>query len=272
MEETTTVHKVREYWQAHPLLSFELEEVGSPRFFEDLDKAKREDADRFSMAYWEFNRFKGKKVLDVGCGPGWLTVNYTLYGADVTAVDLTSKAVDLTREHLRHKVGRARVLEADAESLPFKEGAFDLVVASGVLHHTPNTYKAMEECARVLKPGGIGKITLYHKGILQKDLLFSLLRPLMKLVKIRHPGADLTNAKNVDDLIRQYDGSLNPIGIGKTKREWLSLLQNSGFIHDKHELHYFPQRFLPFKIPSVMHYLLDRWFGTMIYFQLKKPL
>ena len=52
---------------------------------------------------------------------------------------------------------------ADAESLPFEDGTFDAVYTFGVIHHTPNTQKAVEEIHRVLKPGGRAIIGVYHK-------------------------------------------------------------------------------------------------------------
>ncbi len=97
------VEAVRAYWEAHPLLSYELEAPGSPRFFDELDRVKREDIERFAMKYWDFAAYRGKSVLDVGCGPGWVTVQYAAAGANVTAVDLTSAAVELTKKHLAYR-------------------------------------------------------------------------------------------------------------------------------------------------------------------------
>ncbi len=65
-----SLNDVREYWDSHPLLSHELADVGSPAFCEALDRIKRTDAERISLAYWGFDAFARKRVLDVGCGPG----------------------------------------------------------------------------------------------------------------------------------------------------------------------------------------------------------
>ena len=95
----------------------------------------------------------------------------------------------------------------------------------------------------------------------------------MRFFEVKHPGADMANTANdVDEFIRQYDGQNNPFGIGKKNKEWAMLLNKCGFKVVKHENHFFPKRFLPFSkyIPTNVHYLLDRWFGTMIYFYLKK--
>ena len=269
-----SLNDVREYWDSHPLLSHELADVGSPAFFEALDRIKRTDAERFSLAYWGFDAFARKRVLDVGCGPGWLTVQYASADAHVDAVDLAPSAVELAQKHLEIRGLHASVQAGNAEALPFQDGTFDLVVSSGALHHTPDPFKAFGECFRVLKPGGKAKITLYRKGILHHRSMFAVTRLVMRAAGVRHPGADLArHARDVDDFIRLYDGAGNPVGVGMTDTEWRTALGRSGFGVESCEVHYFPKRFVPFHdlIPGAIHYLLDRYLATMVYFNLNKP-
>ena len=266
--------EVRKYWQEHPLHSYELGALWTPKFFENLARIKREDIEKFALRFWAFDSFAGKKILDVGCGPGWFTVQYALGGAEVTAVDLTPRAVDLTRKYLEYKKIGANVQEANAENMPFSDRFFDFVLSAGVLHHTPYPEAAFRECFRVLKRGGVAKIVLYHKGLLHRKGVFGLMRMLMRFLRVRHPGSDLSQtAKDPDDFIRQYDGSSNPVGIGKTTAEWSRDLRQAGFLIQRRELHYFPSRFVPFHrwIPEFVHAFLDRTFGTLIYFDLRKP-
>jgi hypothetical protein len=94
----------------------------------------------------------------------------------------------------------------------------------------------------------------------------------MRALAVKHPGANLAaDATDVDDFIRRYDGSDNPVGIGKSAREWSRWLEDAGFAIDSYELHFFPKRFIPAGrlIPASMHALLDRHLGTMIYFNLR---
>lgn len=267
------LNEVQKYWEENPLFSLEVLGVGTRDFFETLDQIKKNDVERFTIDFWDFNNFQDKKVLDVGCGPGWITVNYALGKADVYSIDLTSKAVELTRRFLALKNATAKVEQGNAENLHFGDNYFDLVVSSGVLHHTPDYRKAFCECLRVLKPGGRAKITLYHKGFLHGSLIFPILKFAMKLINVNRPGANLTRAKDADDFIRQYDGSDNPIGIGKNRHDWVHDLREAGFVIDKVNIHFFPKRFILFNnlMPKFLHYLLDRYFGTMIYFDLHKP-
>jgi ubiquinone/menaquinone biosynthesis C-methylase UbiE len=268
-----SVDEVRQYWNSKPLFSYELENVGSKAFFDQLDEVKRNDVERFSFNYWNFSCFSGKSVLDVGCGPGWITVMYAGAGALVTAVDLTPAAVELTKAHLVHRGLTAVIHEANAEDLPFESNTFDLVVSSGVLHHTPDFKRAITECFRVLRPGGIAKLTFYRKGILHHRFVWPLTRMTMRLLDMRHPGSDMAkNSNSVDDFIRQYDGTANPVGIAMTNSQWIQVLREVGFMDIKRENHFFPVRFLHFAywIPSSVHKLLDSWFGTMAYFSLCK--
>jgi len=268
-----TVDDVRNYWDQHPLLSHELKAPGTPEFFAGLDRAKREDSERFALDFWEFNSWKGRRVLDVGCGPGWVTVQYALGGANVDSVDLSPRTVEIARQHAALANAQARIQVGNAEQLPFSDGEFDLVVSSGVLHHTPDTPATFRECARVLRPGGKAKITLYRKGLAHHRLVFPLARLAMRLVGMRHPGADMAkDSHDVDDFIRQYDGADNPVGIGYTDAEWAGLLKKAGFEVISKEVHYFPRRFLPraHLVPAWVHRWLDRGLGTMVYFNLRK--
>jgi len=270
---TESLEAVRQYWQEHMLYSFELDHSAPEIFIGGLKKIRCEDVDRFTLDYWQFDKFANKLVLDVGCGGGWLTVNYALRGARVYAIDLTQRAVELTKRHLRYKNTLASVDVGNAQDLSYQDNFFDLVVSSGVLHHTPDYYKAFKECYRVLKPKGKAKITLYRKGFLHRKFIFKFVKMIMKRLRIKHPGADLFKARDVDEFIRQYDGAENPLGIGKTDKEWQDVARRAGFIVKKTEGHYFPKRFIPVikNMPVCIHFLLDRFFGTMVYFELEKP-
>lgn len=267
------IDDVRSYWNAQPLLTHELEAPGTPKFFAAFDRAKREDSEKFAMSYWEFESWCGKKVLDIGCGPGWVAIQYAVGGADVDAIDLTPRAVAIAQAHAQIAGVSPRIAVGNAEALHFPDASFDLVVSSGVLHHTPDTPTAFRESYRVLKAGGCAKITLYRKGVLHNPMVFPLTRIAMRMTGMKHPGADLARTSlSVDDFIRQYDGADNPVGIGHSNRVWALMLEQTGYTVVDIETHFFPKRFLPFAsvVPEFMHRALDRLAGTMVYFTLSK--
>jgi 2-polyprenyl-3-methyl-5-hydroxy-6-metoxy-1,4-benzoquinol methylase len=110
-----------------------------------------------------FERLKGARVLEIGCGMGLHTELMARAGADVTAVDLTPTAVRATTRRLELKGLRGRVQEADAEALPFPAESFDFVWSWGVIHHSARTARIVREIARVLAPSGECRVMVYNR-------------------------------------------------------------------------------------------------------------
>lgn len=109
----------------------------------------------------------GKQVLEVGSGAGGHSALFASYGARMTSIDLTpSRAVATARKFglLGDRADGCIAANADAENLPFADDTFDIVYSNGVLHHSPDTERTMEEVYRVLKPGGTAVIMLYCKS------------------------------------------------------------------------------------------------------------
>lgn len=106
----------------------------------------------------------GRRVLEVGCGPGALTAWLVDHGADVTAIDVSGEMVRLARERVGE---RARVLVADlSEPLAFvADGTVDVVVASLVLHYIEAWSPVLDELRRVLAPGGVVVFSTHHPAM-----------------------------------------------------------------------------------------------------------
>lgn len=102
--------------------------------------------------------FKGKLVLDVGCGMGRFADVATRWGARVVGIDL-SAAAEVAARNLSDR--RFVALQADVLSLPFAPESFDCIYSIGVLHHTPNCEKAFKSLPQYLKPGGSLGVWLY---------------------------------------------------------------------------------------------------------------
>lgn len=109
---------------------------------------------------------KDKWLLDAGAGTGQLACSYATLGGDVVGADL-SPAVARTWPHRARWAGanasRVHLVQADLMHPPFRDGAFDVIHSSGVLHHTPDTRRAFDAVARLAKPGGTLAVWLYKE-------------------------------------------------------------------------------------------------------------
>jgi ubiquinone/menaquinone biosynthesis C-methylase UbiE len=128
--------------------------------------------------------FKGKLVLDAGCGAGRYTRVAKLLGAKVVAVDM-SESVDVARQNTL-KMDNVNIIRADINYLPFKDNIFDCIVSIGVLHHTPNTKKAFDSLPRLLKSGGKLAIWVYSNESFGAKA-FNFITSFYRLVTTRMP-------------------------------------------------------------------------------------
>jgi len=110
-----------------------------------------------------FSESRGKRVLEIGFGPGYDTLKFMQAGAVYSGIDITSENVARTKQHLGFFGYAPDVQQGDAENLPFEDNTFDIVYSNGVLHHVPGIQKAFKEVHRVLRPGGEFVVLLYNK-------------------------------------------------------------------------------------------------------------
>ena len=99
-------------------------------------------------------------VLDLGCGPGAMTVPLLEMKYQVVSTDISSAMVADVSRRSRELGVEPRVAVADAAALPFLDRSFDAVVTTGVLEYVPDMRRAMREIARVLRPGGVAVATM----------------------------------------------------------------------------------------------------------------
>ena len=171
-----TTADVRNYWNEHIHdLEISREAPGSRAFFADLDQYHFEKLHHL-LRLVDFDGYRGKRVLDVGCGAGIDLVRFAKGGALVSGVDISPSAVALARQNFSQQSLEADLREADGEHLPYADGTFDLVFAHGVLQYTPNSRALVEECRRVLKPGGDAIFQVYNR--------ISWLNALSKVMKV----------------------------------------------------------------------------------------
>jgi SAM-dependent methyltransferase len=171
-----TTADVREYWDQHIHdLEITRHPVGSRGFFDDLDQYHFEKLHHL-LRLVDFDGYRGRTVLEVGCGAAVDLARFARGGAAVTGVDLAPSAIALARANFEQQGLTARFEVADGEALPFPDNVFDLVYAHGVVQYTANPQKLVDECRRVLQPGGQAVFQVYNR--------ISWLNALSKLMKV----------------------------------------------------------------------------------------
>jgi SAM-dependent methyltransferase len=195
-----TTDEVRQYWERHIHdLEITKHPVGSRGFFDDLDQYHFEKLHHL-LRLVDFDGCRGRNVLEVGCGAGVDLARFARGGAHVTGVDLAASAIDLARANFSQQglAGDFRV--ADGEQLPFGDGAFDLVYAHGVVQYTANPRRLVEECRRVLTPGGRAIFQVYNR--------ISWLNGLSKLMKVglEHDDAPVLLKFSIGEFRRLLEG------------------------------------------------------------------
>lgn len=114
----------------------------------------RYELEPYILDFAESERWRGKRVLEIGVGLGADHERFARAGAELWGIDLTDRAVALTQARFEQLGLSSHLQVGDAENLPFEDGFFDLVYSWGVIHHSPDTAQAAREILRVLKPGG----------------------------------------------------------------------------------------------------------------------
>jgi len=104
------------------------------------------------------SKLKSGVILDLGTGPGYLPIEIVKMSPSikVDGIDLTPKLIKIARENtVRAGVAdRLHFEVGNAARLRFEEGSYDMVLSTGMLHMLKNPVKVINECYRVLKPGG----------------------------------------------------------------------------------------------------------------------
>jgi SAM-dependent methyltransferase len=126
----------------------------------------------FIEGFADFEGARDLDVLEVGVGLGADHQRFAEAGARLTGIDLTERAVEHTQRRFELFGLRPDVRVADAEALPFADACFDLVYSWGVVHHSPDTPRAVDEIWRVLRRGGRAKLMIYHKHSLVGYMLW----------------------------------------------------------------------------------------------------
>jgi len=260
------IERVREYWDRRPCnIRHSPRPIGSREYFDEVE-ARKYLVEPHIPRFAEFDRWRGKKVLEIGCGIGTDTINFARHGAHVTAVDLSERSLEVAQsraevyglqDHIRFFCGNAEEL---SRFVPAEN--YHLVYSFGVIHHTPNPDRVLEQMRAYASSGTTLKIMVYHR---RSWKVFWILATEGKGRFWNLPEAVARNSEAQTGC---------PITYTYTRREGKELLARHGFrVHEVVVDHIFPYRIKDYVqyryvktpywgwMPPALFHRLEKWWG-----------
>ena len=216
-----SIEQVKHYWNRRPCNIRHSTKPFDTRDYFDEVEARKYLVEPHIPDFAQFERWKGKRVLEIGCGIGTDTINFARHGALVTAVDLSEESLVVARQRARvyGVEDRIHFFQGSAEELDavIHVEPYDLIYSFGVIHHTPHPERVLEQMRRYAKAETTVKIMVYY-------------RPSWKVLWVL-----LTYGKGrfwrLRELIAQHSEAQTgcPVTYTYNKREGRELLERGGF-------------------------------------------
>jgi 2-polyprenyl-3-methyl-5-hydroxy-6-metoxy-1,4-benzoquinol methylase len=257
------IESVRDFWNRRPCnVRHSSRPVGSREYFDEVESRKY-FVEPHIPAFAEFDRWRGKRVLEIGCGIGTDTMNFARAGARVTAIDLSEESLDIARQraaayglsNISFHCGNAEELSKFLAIEPY-----DLIYSFGVIHHTPHPERVIAQLHKYARPGSVLKIMIYHRKSWKS---FEIL--------LREAHGQFWNLPKL--LARHSEAQIgSPVTYSYSRSEARQLLQ--GFVVDDMAIeHIFPYRIADYVqyryvkvwylryLPLTLFHWLERRFG-----------
>lgn len=232
------IKEVEEYWNRRPCnIRHSNEEVGTRKYFDEVEERKY-FVEPHIPEFAEFARWRGKTILEVGCGIGTDAINFVRAGAKYTGLELSSKSMELTQKRFEvYGFNGELILGNIEENLPaLKNRKFDLVYSFGVLHHTPNIVTALDSIRNHMHEESTLKIMVYARNSWKQAMIYA--------------GMDQPEAQNGCPIANSYQ-----------KDEIVGILENLEFqtlsVRQTHIFPYVVEKYRAYEYEKVP------WFGAM---------
>lgn len=234
-----SIEVVSAYWDARPCnIRHSPKPLGSREYFEEVEQRKY-FVEPHIPGFAEFEKWEGKRVLEIGCGIGTDAVNFARAGAKYTGLELSANSLELAKRRFDIFGLSGDFYLANAEEidlLGLEEDSFDLIYSFGVLHHTPNPSVALGKARNLLRANGELRIMLYAKNSWKAIMV--------------EAGLDQPEAQ-----------SGCPIALTFSEAEAVSLLESQGFnteeVRRDHLFMYNVEKYVNYE------YELEPWFKSM---------
>lgn len=158
----------------------------------------------------------GKRVLDVGAGGGFLSIEMVQRGAHVIALDLAPRALAAARAEAARRALALNAVAASADAAPLRGDAFDLVVCADVLPHIVDKKPVLDELARLVKPGGQLFVATMNRTGLAKLILITLGEDILGIVArgTHNPATFITPDELARELSERGLSQVHVEGVG----------------------------------------------------------
>lgn len=221
---------VKEFWDSHPCQSDLSQAEARRKYFEEITQNRYEKREWHVPTVAKFDSFRGKDVLEIGCGIATDGLEFARAGANYTGIDLTPHSIALARERFEifDVPGRLEAVNAE-DAIPFPDGSFDHIYSFGVIHHSPKPENIVREMHRVLRSGGTFTVMLYNRSSINYYLEIMFLRKLFRwfLLPAFMPklmagvtGFDRAKLEGHREILR---------GVAMTKQKWISINTDGPF-------------------------------------------
>lgn len=229
------ISRVKEYWDARPCnIRHSAAPIGSRQYFDEVEERKY-FVESHIPGFAEFERWPGKRVLEIGCGIGTDTIQFARHGARVTSVDLSENSLELARQRAKvYGVGeQVSFYRGNAEELrdfvPVEP--YDLIYSFGVIHHTPHPERVLEQMREYARAGTTVKIMVYHRRSWKVGWIL-VTQSKGRFWKLRELVARSSEAQTGCPITYTY-----------TRQEGRELLEQHGFrVREARVEHIFPYR------------------------------
>jgi len=218
----------------------------------------------------DYKSLANKNVLEVGCGLGSNAAVFAKEGANLHAIDITPRAIELCKKRFELFNLRGDISLGDAEDLSFADNKFDFIWSWGVVHHTADMESAINEIYRVLKPGGMAKIMVYHKSSFRYWILGGLYYGIFR-GRLFKMSLDEVNKNFTDGYIARHltKGEAKKM-FSRFKKIRLRIMDQGESVIPSPKINRVLIFLLPFGLNSKFQLFLMRRFGWFLFIEVEK--